>query len=246
VPDLKNVLAKIKRAKEHFEALDCEIEALNKNSPVRVRQYEDTEQSLYIVRVDIPIPPQRLGIIAGDGIYDLRAALDHLAWQLALTRKERPFYRTEFPVIDRDTPDGQSYFRRVTQDIPAGACVRIKAFQPYRRGAAFKSDPLWQLDKLRNIDAHRIIPMHAITAGVKAPAAANARVQLFDDHAIVTMPIAFKPQMQLAPPSTAEVIFGSEADGIVITAQGLREIYEYVTNRVVPRFARFFPQPPKT
>jgi hypothetical protein len=245
VPDLENPLAKIERAKEHFEALDREIDRLNSDNPSRVRHYEDAEKSLYVVRIEIPIVPRRFGILAGDAIYNLRAALDQLAWQLALLRVERPFSRTEFPIVDEDTPGNRAHFRRVTQDIPAGACARINTFQPYRRGAAYKDDPLWQLDKLRNIDAHRLIPVHAITVNMKAPVAANVRLETFDDYAVMTLPLAFKPQMQLAPLPTTEIVFGSEIDGLVVPGPRLGEIYEFVASRVVPRFARFFPKAPK-
>jgi len=244
--DLKNPLAKIERAKEHFETLDQEIRTFQKDNLCRVQHYEDTQNALYIVRIDIPIVPLRFGVLAGDAIHNLRSALDHLAWQLALTKTARPFPRTEFPIVSKDTAEDRAYFKRVTQSMPDRACVRIKALQPYRRGAAFQDDPLWQLDKLWNIDKHRVIPVQGISMSIKAPTRANARMETFDDYAVMTMPISFKPQMQLAPRPTAEILFGSEIDGLTVPAYRLGEIYKYVAERIIPRFSRFFPQPPKS
>lgn len=243
---LKNPLAKIERAKEHFETLDREIGEFQKNNLCRVRHYEDTENALYVVRIDIPIVPLRFGVLAGDGIHNLRSALDHLAWQLALTRVAKPFDYTEFPIVSKDTAKDRAHFKLVTQSMPDRACVRIKALQPYRRGAAFKDDPLWQLNKLWNIDKHRVIPVQGITLNIKAPKAANARLETFDGYGVMTMPLSFKPQMQLSPRPTAAVVFGSEIDGLVVPAERLGEIYEYVAERVLPRFSRFFSQSPKS
>lgn len=238
--DLKDPRGKVERAEEHLKALDRDILAFQRDNPCRVRHYEDLDKALYIVRSYLPIVPQRFGLIAGDAIHNLRSALDHLVWQLALTKPERPFDRTEFPIVAKDTPENRAYFKRVTQSVPDEALPIIKELQPYQRGARYKDDPLWQLDKLWNIDKHRVIPVHGIRMNIKAPRGATPELLTFDDYAEMRMPIAFKPQMQLAPAPSAAIIFGSDIDGLTIPAERLGQIYNYVANTVLPRFASFF------
>jgi hypothetical protein len=131
---------------------------------------------------------------------------------------------------------------RVTQSLPEGARTIIEALQPYHREIGYQHDPLWQLDKLWNIDKHRVIPVQGIVMHLKAPRAAHAQLLTFYDHAEMRMPIAFKEQMQSAPMPTAEIVFGSEIDGLTVAAPNLADIYNYVTGTVLPKFRDFFSQ----
>lgn len=241
-PSLKNPLLKVERAKEHLDVLDAKLSEFSKTQPFRVTHYEDVQNGRYIMRLQIPIIDPRLAVIAGDAVYNLRSSLDHIAWQLALLTKDRPYGRTEFPIVGEDTPENIRGFKRVTRDIPSNAIDEIKALQPYLRGPAYKDDLLWKLDKLCNIDKHRVIPAQGTALdNIKIPIGIKPTFSTLDDAAIVTMPIAVKAQMAFAPPPTADILFGSEIDGIVINARQLGELYEHVRDSVLPRFARFLP-----
>jgi hypothetical protein len=239
-PSLKNPKLKVERAKEHLDILNIEMNKFIDMKPPHVSAQEDIKNALYILRIQIPIIDPKLGIIAGDAIYSLRSALDHIAWQLALTTTDRPHNRTTFPIVDKDTPEKMQTFGNITRDIPADAVNEIKVLQPYLRGASYKDDLLWKLNKLCNIDKHRVIPAHGTAFDFKVPKGIKLGYGRLNDTYIVTMPIAVKTKMQFAPPPTFDILFGSEVDGLVISVIELRNIYKFIRDKVFPRFASFF------
>ncbi len=167
--------------------------------------------------------------------------LYNITWQLALTKTSRPYDRTAFPIVDEDTPQKMKTFDRITQDIPTEAVDEIKSFQPYQRGEAFKYDNLWKLDKLCNIDKHRVIPAQGTSLDLKIPRGVRPiAFNRLDDAYIVTMPISVKAKMKLAPPPIFDILLGSEVDGLIISIWELPKIYEFVRDTVIPRFSRFF------
>ena len=126
---LRDPLLKLNRAKEHLDVLDAKLREFSRTQPFRVTHYEDVQKALYIMRLQIPIIDPTLAIIAGDAIYNLRSALDHVAWQLALKTKARPYDRTSFPIVDKDTRENLARFKNITKDIPSAAIDEIKALQ---------------------------------------------------------------------------------------------------------------------
>ena len=96
-------------------------------------------------------------LIFGDAIHDLRGALDHLMWQLAIAYLGRTPTRPEarniqFPVIKRLKGfPGHPFLRYIRQaDID-----RLKPFQPYKRLNRGALHPLPKLVALSNTDKHR-------------------------------------------------------------------------------------------
>lgn len=239
-PSLKNPKLKIERAKEHLDVLNTELVKFIDTKPFSITTEEDSKNSIYRMRIKYEVINPKLAIIAGDTIYQLRSALDHIAWQLALITGRRPYDRTSFPIVDKNTPEKMRRFDSITQSIPIAAINEIKLLQPYLRGSAYKTDLLWKLDKLCNIDKHRVIPAHGTVLDFKVPKSVNPSFLALNNEAIVEMPIEVKAQMQFAPNPTINVLLGSEVDGLVIRITKLPEIYEYVQDNVFPRFARFF------
>lgn len=243
-PSLKNPKLKIERAKEHLDILDNELIKFQDAKPFRVTCYENIEHTLYIMKCEIPIIDPRLAIIAGDAVYNLRSALDHIAWQLALTTTDTPRDRTAFPIVDVNTSKKRTTFDNITGDIPIEAINEIKLLQPYNRGTSYQADLLWQLDKLCNIDKHRVITAQGTAIDFKIPKSLDAKSLIFnrlDDAYVIAMPIAFKTQMQVAPVPIPDVVLGSQVDGLTISVRELGKIYKYVRDTVLPKFVRFFP-----
>jgi hypothetical protein len=56
------------------------------------------QTSEYVIRGKVTKPTGEIGVIAGDAVHNLRSALDHLAWQLALLNTAKPHPRTQFPI----------------------------------------------------------------------------------------------------------------------------------------------------
>lgn len=241
-PSLKNPKLKIERSKEHLDVLYSELIKFLDTKPCRITTKEDAQNALYIMRIHMPTIDSRLAILAGDAIDNLRSALDHIAWQLALTNGGRPHNRTAFPVVDVNTTEKMRTFSNVTRDITAEAVNEIKALQPYLRGASYQSDLLWKLDKLCNINKHRVVPAECTSLDFKIPKGIKPTFGTLNDEYIVEMPIAVKAQMQFAPPPTYDIVLGSKIDGCVISIWELSDIYKYVRDNVLPRFTRFFPK----
>jgi hypothetical protein len=242
-PSLENPKLKIERAKEHLDALDVALITFQNKKPFRVYGTENIDHTLYILRCEIPIIDPKLAILAGDAIYNLRSALDHIAWQLALTKVEKPKKRTAFPIIDVKTHEKMLTFDNITKDIPTDAIDQIRMLQPYIRGSAYSDDLLWKLDELCNIDKHRVIPAQGTAIDFKFPKELDYSKLTFDqrENAImIGMPIAFKPQIQLAPEPTPDIVLGSRIDGLTISVRELAKMYMYILGHVLPKFERFF------
>jgi hypothetical protein len=241
-PSLKNPKLKIERAKEHLDVLNAKLIEFQDTNPFKILDFEDPQNAIYIRQLEIPIIDPKLAIITGDAIYSLRSALDHIAWQLALTKTDRPFDRTCFPIVGENTTSNMRNFRATTRDIPIDAITEIVSLQPYTRGSNYKTDPLWMLDKLCNIDKHRVIPAQGTAIDFKIPKGVEVHFGTFNNKQAVFMPIKVKARMKFAPPPTADIVIGSQVDGLSISVKELSKIYEYVRDTVLTRFSRFFPE----
>lgn len=152
--------AKLNHAKAHIELLRAEIEEVGAPAPESIplrREYDPNERAI-IYRIDRVIEVRdSWPLILGDAIHDLRGALDHLMWRLAITYLGRTPSKTEAPRIQfpqvrrlRDF-QGHRFLRYVRpEDID-----RLKPFQPYKRPSKGNRHPLPKLISLSNTDKHR-------------------------------------------------------------------------------------------
>jgi len=84
---LQGTWLKINRAKEHFDELNASIETFLSRKPYFFMPQEDPDPSHLSFRFkEVFSPPVEWGIILGDFAFNLRSAMDHLAWQLALLK----------------------------------------------------------------------------------------------------------------------------------------------------------------
>src|SRR5258708_3115833 len=99
--------AKLAHAIEHINTLRAEIEEAGTPDPTSIplrRAYEAADGAV-VYRIERVIKvSERWPLIVGDAIHDLRSALDHLMWQLAIvhlgrvpTAKEAP--NIQFPEV---------------------------------------------------------------------------------------------------------------------------------------------------
>jgi hypothetical protein len=90
---------KLVRADEHLKDLNNEVAAFLQIRPYEVVTKKDIPAgNLYGQVIYRHAPPDLLLMLIGDVLYNLRSALDHLAWSLAGTHANK---RTEFPHILR-------------------------------------------------------------------------------------------------------------------------------------------------
>lgn len=110
---------------------------------------------------------QRIDTVAGDFLYNIRAALDYTVYALALnatprlTDKERG--KLQFPIVSRRVEDFDSQLRQGRlKGVGSLAQAQIKRLQPYprRRETRTKAEieiawGLGELARFSNIDKHR-------------------------------------------------------------------------------------------
>ena len=171
-PDFRSVRAKIERAKEHRDILEREIQDAFEveSNRVGLRVEFDPESGYHVFRART-FPPEdllvRFGLILGDALQNLRAALDHLVWQLSLHerngRSPRNPTTVQFPIKSAPIPDvrPEDFMggkKQALWDVLPRHRAIIEDHQPYKRWHGF---PLLysflRLQKLTNDDKHRLV-----------------------------------------------------------------------------------------
>jgi len=154
---LAGPLAKLARAYEHLEALDREVAAWFETEPYEIVGEFDSQTSEYVFSIHIKAePPDRLGLILGDFTQNLRAALDHLVWQLAILNGERPNSDVRFPIYRTASEvhgDVEKRLGRLKTDHRAA----IERLQPHHAGDRVEDHGLLILAWLSNTDKHRVV-----------------------------------------------------------------------------------------
>lgn len=168
--DLRGSLAKIDRAKKHIDALRRAIkEVAPKGEFVSLRRQFEPEQRAIVYRIERIIEiPEDWSLIIGDAVHNLRCALDHLAWQLAIRHfnglepaDRRIIKQIQFPVVIQKD-QWVAHINR--KHMSVADAENLKEFQPFNLGpnsrAQGKLHPLEMLagfSGLSNIDKHRSI-----------------------------------------------------------------------------------------
>jgi hypothetical protein len=156
---------RLDRALYHLESFKAERAAWREENPHRLWTEVDAESGENVLWAEIlKPPPDSLSLIAGDCIHNLRAALDNLAFELALAYIRGPLpsdveKKSAFPIFTKDIaddPQSRKNFDKMTRGISPRAKADIEELQPYKRGDSFRSDRLWQLNELSREDKHRL------------------------------------------------------------------------------------------
>ena len=149
------IRAKVTRAEQHIEDFGLRARAFYDNKPyvIRFQEYPATRQRIYYL-ASVQDVPLNVASIAADALQNLRAPLDHIAYQLE--RKgcggAKPRQKVYFPIADSAAeykPLRDRYIKRAGQ----AAIEAIDATEPYRDG---KGHALWQLHALNKPDKHHL------------------------------------------------------------------------------------------
>ncbi len=177
-PSLAGARAKLGRARLHYEALKNELAPVPGLTPCPVTVEKQREGLEYLFRVRDPqhIDDRWLHTL-GDCLFNLRAALDHLVYQLHVRRFRRTLTeeearRSSFP-IHLKPPRARDKPWKDIKSLSQRQQTAIKHLQPYnRRKDQLRTVRLWlgAVDRLHNIDEHRHLHVawHAIGA-VRTP-----------------------------------------------------------------------------
>jgi hypothetical protein len=149
---------KVVRAGDHLEALKREILRFTDDQGYVFPVEHDPQTREQVVRLRAkrrpPLdPPTHLGIVVGDVMHNLRSALDHLVWQLAVIG-DGPGERNQFPIFDSPKvfeAKRPTYLHGVR---PEHGTV-IEGYQPYKGLPEGRS--LTLLAKFNDVDKHRVV-----------------------------------------------------------------------------------------
>ena len=142
---------KIERARHHVGELARSASQFLSSKPYSIRTSEEPPGDL-VYRVSVAkAVPDDWGLVVGDAVHNLRAALDHLAWALVEVSGGTPSRDTCFPIAMSQTAIAQSLPRAL-----AGARPEVLAFarrlKPYRGGNVH----LDRIHSLDIVDKHRL------------------------------------------------------------------------------------------
>ena len=170
---------KVERAEEHIDDFKSAL-GLGGGSPIlgyAADVHEDGHGNL-VCTTDVPVPGLEHGIIVGDLVHQLRSCLDHIVYAMVkpVCTDDRILRKVTFPVFcDSTELTNSRSFKTLTNVLGSGSkqIAEIYRSQPHERDPISpKSDPLWIISKLDNIDKHRTIlvinPTISVSGRVKS------------------------------------------------------------------------------
>jgi len=242
-----NLRAKIGWAYKHLKEFDSLVVEYCRSEPYTVMKHDDLVNQCHIVRCEFHLIKMDIMLSLSDAVYALRSGLDQLAWQLALLGNSNPSSDVMFPIHSDQSIGADKRFRKLVRDMPVDAIEVIKDLQPYKRGATYRDDPLWQLNELSNIDKHRLPVGRANIANVYAEPRGWTRHDL--DYGVeFSWPLSVKNSVVFKP-NLPTLVFGDPFNSpkpvpLELGREEIAKIYNFVRMEVAPRFTRFFSAPP--
>lgn len=162
---------KLLNAGRHFRSLETEIlDWTEKNrllAPTRLSTEEDSTCVLF--RPEVPfIPELKWSCWFGDGVHNLRSALDLLTFEICRIDGEAPEHpdKIYFPVVE-----DEQYWQNRTRylgSIPASLLRRIQDVQPWHSDSA-RTHVLALVSRLNNMDKHRTTVGLRVLPGMLEP-----------------------------------------------------------------------------
>lgn len=159
--DLRGARAKYQRARTHAESFDAAAQEIFNSRPFDL--VGAVEDGWFVSRWkqngDYP-DFEPLAVIFGDMLYNLRASLDYIVWQLVLVNDKKPDAgNTGFPCI-RNSKDWKSAVGSQLKGVAKSWVDEIKKLQPFdprhREDPAFH--PLALLNDANNVNKHQLLP----------------------------------------------------------------------------------------
>lgn len=164
-PDFSDARTKLKRAQKHINDLAKEIDRfLGSEFYCLKSEYVASEGEVRLIIESLHQPNKEINAIFGDAVGCLRSCLDYIAVAVCSPKTERPD-QIYFPFADDDKGfAGQCKSDRLALG-PRLAGFFVDQIQAYKDG---KGHSLWVLNKLRNIDKHRLLLATVENAGFRA------------------------------------------------------------------------------
>lgn len=189
---------KIARARQHLRALEICATRYTKDVANLVVYEMDGTQKIRFPKE----PPVRIAILAGEVVYQLRCALDHLAFELVSRNPTGATLRNKWrrdchfplclkipvagnPPVPRPLPLAFNFFSDALPGITPEAFAIIEQLQPYNGG--YGPTQLGWLEHLVNIDKHRhfhvVVPQAYQTEHIRSTTIDSERILRLQDGA---------------------------------------------------------------
>ena len=155
---------KIKRASDHRDTINAALKPVLTAEPQTQHIAVDLDSHRHrklltwtIPKVD-PLEPS-LSLMIGDCIHNLRSALDHLVYQLAVLHgtSTKAADKTFFPICLTESDFNDRPKKFVKPYISGAAFAEIEKSQPYASYDVPAEADIWILHKLDIIDKHRLL-----------------------------------------------------------------------------------------
>lgn len=157
---LSSCRAKIARADEHLAALYGKIDAWSDLQPCSLRRHSNADGSEHTFTFHVSPQPDVYcwALLMGDAVHNLRSALDHIVYSLAInhTGKNPPDDETKLAFPITSSPDKFTTSKWRIESLCDTAQTGIEKAQPYNRTHPSGWQPLWWLSQLDDIDKHRL------------------------------------------------------------------------------------------
>jgi hypothetical protein len=236
------LVTKAERAKLHLDAFNGHVSAYMKEPHTVITKY-DAENRRYIKRFQLKAFESVLGMELGEFLYCLRSGLDQMAWQLALPNARHDCPRDIFFPIPEDLSNRnrRRNYAKALRRFPNNVRRQINAIQPHKGPNPPESHPLWQLNKLCNLDKHKFFPIHSRGINPFVPSVPGVKVESLDreDAIEISVPEEYKDDLDLRPTLPDPIEIGEWNSDWRLPLYRLSDIYGFITCTVIPRFVPF-------
>jgi len=235
------LVTKSERAKLHLDAFNGHVSDYMKEPYTVISKY-DGENRRHIKRYQLKAFESVLGIELGEFLYCLRSGLDQMAWQMATPNARRDFPRDiYFPIYEDLVGDRRNNYTKALSLFPGDVAKEIDALQPHKGPNPPQDHPLWQLNKLCNLDKHKLIPIHSRGINLFVPDVPGINVQNLDREDVieVSVPEDYEGHLELEPTVPDEIDLGEWNADWKIPRHRLSDIHGFITCTVIPRFEAF-------
>lgn len=253
--ELRGVELRLERASEHIDALKHESRMFQMELPQPYGHHipEQAIDGVYIARAKIFRPPPiRLGILAIDGAHNLRAALDMIAWELALKGENPPpsdDKSVAFPICTNLGAWESNSTERMLRRISADAVTVIDSFQPYHRPNELPLHWLALIQALDNWGKHKTIPDLMSFHISRMQIVSNFEIVSFTGGAfkdndeicrIRRIEPILDPDEHFRALMMCHVGFSKDGPGEGFPIEFLHKAYEFIRDAVLPAFEEPF------